>query len=76
VDTVASFKSVMTAVRIEWCVSRKVTKTFLWRSDCGQEEESRQEEGSQEDREEEGPKEEGRQEEDQKGEKVTDGLTA
>lgn len=65
----------MSAVSFVWCVSRRITKTFLWRSDCGQEEARRQEEGSQEDREEERPKEEGREEEDQKGEKVTKALS-
>ena len=38
-----------------------VTRTFLWRSDCGQEETSRQEEVGKEDCQ-EGPEEEGRRE--------------
>jgi hypothetical protein len=67
----------MSAVSFEWCVGRSITKTLLRRSDCGQEEASRQEEVGQKDREEEGPKEEGcEEEEDQKGEKVTEGHQA
>jgi hypothetical protein len=57
-------------VSFKWCVSREITKTLLWRSDCGQEETSRQEEVGQEDREEERPKEKGREAEDE--EKVTE----
>jgi hypothetical protein len=48
----------------EWCVSRVIARTFLWRSDCGQKEARCQEKGSQEDCKEdrqEGPQE-GREE--------------
>jgi hypothetical protein len=49
----------------------EITGTFLWRSNCGQEEARCQEEGCQEDDEEE-RRQEGREEEDQKGEEVSD----
>jgi hypothetical protein len=43
--------------------AERVAQTFLWRIDCGQEEERREEEGRQEGREEERGQEEGLQEE-------------
>ena len=48
---------------LKWCVSRSNTQTFLWRSNCGQEETRCQEEGRQEDREEDREEEGQRHEE-------------